>query len=112
MIVWLDNQLSPAVARWIEQRFGYSASAIRDLGLSAAPDEEVFRRARDLDAVLITKDRDFAELVSRLGPPPRVIWLTFGNTSTPRLIEILDARLETALSLLEGSAIVEIVADT
>ncbi len=32
--------------------------------------------------MLITKDHDFAELVSRLGPPPSIILLTIGNTST------------------------------
>jgi predicted nuclease of predicted toxin-antitoxin system len=111
VIVWLDNHISPAVARWMAGRFGFTCTAIRDLGFSAAPDETVFARARDADAILLTKDRDFAELVNRLGPPPRVIWLTFGNTSTPRLIEILEARLETALKLLEGGALVEIVGE-
>ncbi|MDP3739070.1 MAG: DUF5615 family PIN-like protein [Hyphomonadaceae bacterium] len=73
MIVWLDNHISPAVARWMAARFGFTCTAIRDLGLSAASDEIVFARARDVDAILVTKDRDFAELVSRLGPPPKVI---------------------------------------
>lgn len=111
MIIWLDNHLSPAVARWIASRFGFDCKPIRDLGLSAASDEIIFKKARQVDAVLLTKDRDFAELVNRLGPPPRVIWLTFGNTSSSRLIEILDARLETALALLEGGALVEITGD-
>ena len=33
---------------------------------------------------MITKDRDFVELLGRLGPPPKIIWITCGNTSNTR----------------------------
>ena len=82
MTIWLDNHLSPALARWIESEFGETCSQVRDLGLARAPDPEIFSRARDAARILVTKDRDFAELVTRLGPPPAIVLLAVGNTST------------------------------
>jgi hypothetical protein len=32
----------------------------------------------------MTKDRDFVEMLQRLGPPPKVAWVTCGNTSNAR----------------------------
>lgn len=59
--------------------------------------------------IVMTKDRDFVDLVNRLGTPPQVIWLTCGNTSNPRLKEILNNTLVDALTLIDsGDAVVEI----
>lgn len=57
----------------------------------------------------MTKDRDFVELVDRLGIPPQIIWLTCGNTSNSRLKEILQITLLEALEILQtGESLVEI----
>jgi predicted nuclease of predicted toxin-antitoxin system len=59
----------------------------------------------------MTKDRDFVELVERYGTPPRVIWLTCGNTSNERLRTILAHTLPHALTMLQaGEAVAEISA--
>lgn len=73
MTIRLDNHLSPALARWIESALGIPCAAIRDLGMARASDLEIFSAAKASARVLITKDRDFAELTDRLGPPPAVI---------------------------------------
>ena len=54
---------------------------MRDLGLREAKDPEIFAAARLAEAIVLTKDADFVELVERLGPPPRLLWIT----SQPRL---------------------------
>lgn len=57
----------------------------------------------------MTKDSDFVELINRYGPPPQVIWLTFGNTSNARLKEILEKTIVQAINLLNsGESLVEI----
>lgn len=33
MKVWIDAQLSPAIARWLQETHGVDARALRDLGL-------------------------------------------------------------------------------
>jgi len=111
MTIWLDAQLSPAIATWIRLQYGVSAVALRDLGLRDATDREIFFAARVADAVVMTKDSDFVSLLEKHGPPPKVIWLTCGNTSNARLQEILIGTLEKALELLQaGERLVEISA--
>ena len=109
MTIWLDNHLSPALARWIADEFAEPCVQVRDLGLSRAADMTIFSAARQSANTLITKDRDFAELVARLGPPPGIILLSCGNTSTAYLKDMMRDQLAQALSLVRsGEAIVEI----
>jgi predicted nuclease of predicted toxin-antitoxin system len=109
MIIWLDAQLPPSAAPWITATFGIEAHAVRDLGLRDAKDPPIFQAARAAGAVVMTKDSDFVELLQRLGPPPKVLWVTFGNTSNARLRQILSAQLPAAVARLElGESLVEI----
>jgi predicted nuclease of predicted toxin-antitoxin system len=109
MTIWTDAQLSPSLAPWITQTFGVDALAIRDIGLRDASDEIIFQSAKKQDVVVMTKDRDFVELVQRHGHPPKVIWITLGNTSNDHLKLILTSHLMTALAMLDkGESVVEI----
>lgn len=109
MKIWVDAQLSPAVATWISNTFGITALALRDVGLRDAEDLEIFEAAKAQEVIFITKDSDFVDLVERLGTPPQIIWLTCGNTSNSRLQEIFIATLPKALEFLRtGEALVEI----
>jgi len=109
MIIWIDAHLNPAIAKWINDNYSIQAAALRDLGLRDATDREIFEAARQNNAVVMTKDSDFVELLNRFGPPPQVIWLTFGNTSNARLKDILPKTLNEALDLIgAGEPLVEI----
>ena len=109
MIIWIDAQLSPSLAKWIADTFGVSAQALRDLGLRDAKDFPIFQAAREANSTILTKDADFPRLLSQHGPPPKILWLTCGNTSNQNVRRILKATLGSALKLLEsGESIVEI----
>jgi predicted nuclease of predicted toxin-antitoxin system len=109
MTIWIDAQMSPAIAAWIGSNFAMNAIAIRDLGLRDAADKEIFEAARRENAIVMTKDSDFVLLLDRLGAPPQVIWVTCGNTSNARLKEILTNTLPKTLELLKsGEQLVEI----
>ncbi|MBE9064304.1 DUF5615 family PIN-like protein [cf. Phormidesmis sp. LEGE 11477] len=109
MTLWIDAHLSPAIATWITDTLGVEATALRDLGLREAEDPEIFDVAKAAGAIVMTKDSDFVDLVERLGPPPKIIWLTCGNTSNARLREILSVTLLKSLELLStGEVLVEI----
>lgn len=99
MIFWFDAQLSPHLAPWLGQRFGVTAYAVRDLGLRDASDRAIFDAARAARVVVVTKDRDFPELLARLGTPPQVLWVTCGNTSNARMHQIFEALFPQALLL-------------
>ena len=110
MKLWQDAQPSPEMAAWITERFGIEAIAVRDLGLRVASDTAIFLAAKREEAVLVTKDSDFSDLIQRLGTPPQVIWLRCGNTSNDNLRRLFDRSLVRAVALLEqGEALVEIV---
>jgi len=93
----------------LAQRFGVTAFAVRDLGLRDATDQAIFDAARAAGAVLISKDRDFPDLLARFGPPPQIIWVTCGNTSNTRMRQILEIFFPQALRMLQsGDILVEI----
>jgi len=109
--IWLDAQLSPSIAKWMGGTFDIDeAFAVQlDEVLKRIPDDDIFRLAKEAGAVVMTKDRDFIELLERLGPPPQVIWVTCGNTSNAAMRRILASALPDALSLLkQGEPLVEI----
>ena len=109
MTIWIDAQLSPAIAKWLAENFPIQAVALRELGLRDATDRQIFEAAQQAGAVVMTKDSDFVELVERYGPPPQVLWLMCGNTSNARLKQILNTTLPQALVLLQaGEALIEI----
>jgi len=109
MIFWLDAHFSPKLALWIEKQFGKKCVPLRNINLHFAEDEEIFASARREKAVIISKDRDFQDLVLSKGSPPQVLWVTCGNTSNAKMQEILAKALPEAISMLEaGEPLVEI----
>ncbi len=93
MIVWVDAQLSPALAPWLTQEFGVEAYSVRHLGLVRASDSIIFQAARDAGVVVITKDVDFVLIQGRRGAPPSVVWVRCGNTSNAHLKKVLRRTL-------------------
>jgi len=87
--IWVDAQFSPALARWLAEELRIEATALKDLGLRDGEDAEIFFAARSAGAMVLTKDRDFVDLVRMHGAPPQVIWITCGNTSNVHLQKIL-----------------------
>ena len=112
MIIWLDAQISPSIATWIQDHFSINAIPIRDLDLLQADDYTVFNAAKVNKAVILTKDKDFLYFQQQLGAPPSIIWLTCGNTSNNRLKGILEKSLSNAIQLIEsGDVFIEIGID-
>lgn len=109
LVVWVDAQVSPGIARWLRTQFGIAAVAVRDLGLRNAEDPVIFAAAREVGAVVITKDSDFLQLLEQHGPPPQVVWLTCGNTTNAYLRRLLIVAWPRAATLLAtGEPLVEI----
>lgn len=109
MTFWIDAQLPPSLAHYLAATFRVQAIPIRDLGLRDAEDRSIFDAARSRDATVVTKDSDFVDMLERLGPPPRVIWVTCGNSSNAHLRSVFNATFGDALKLLAaGAAMVEI----
>lgn len=109
MTLWIDAMLSPALARRIRDAFpdveAFSAQRLNHLD---AKDPDLFARAREANAVVLTKDEDFALEARRQGRPA-VIWVRVGNTSTAALWPVLQRELPAAFAgIAGGEALVEI----
>ncbi len=103
MTIWLDAQLSPVLANWIRNTFKVTCFPVRELAHAKAADEVLFMRARKEADLLITKDVDMVHLLHRHGPPPSVLWLRTGNTSNARLKEVLTARWEHIMAMINAN---------
>ncbi len=111
-MIRIDAQMSPAIAAWIMANFSVTCLPVRDVGLRDAEDREIFLEARKQSAIVMTKDSDFILLQNDLGAPPKIIWITCGNTSNARLREILTVTLTEAIDLLNaGEELVEVNAN-
>jgi predicted nuclease of predicted toxin-antitoxin system len=109
MNIWIDAQLPPTLAAWLTETFGVEAVSLRDLGLRDAQDIEIFKAARTEGTIIMTKDSDFVDLVTRLGTPPQILWITCGNVTNRSLRQLLTPTFPDALQLLQtGERVVEI----
>lgn len=109
MKLWIDAQLPPTLANWLNANFEIEAMSLKELGLRDAKDTEIFEAARQSNTVIMTKDSDFIDLVCRLGTPPQILWLTCGNVTNRNLQKLLDLTFVQALTKLkQGENIVEI----
>ena len=102
MILWIDAQLSPAIATWLSTNFRVSAVSLRDLGLRDATDHEIFLAARREGVTVVTKDGDFVRMLEGFGAPPQVLWITCENTSTANLQKVLKDTFPRGRKLLES----------
>jgi predicted nuclease of predicted toxin-antitoxin system len=103
----IDAQLPPSLARFLTAA-GHSAEHVADAGLLAAADTAICDHARSTNAIIVTKDADFAALTA-LNTKPQVVWLRFGNSRKAEL----ERRLGTVLPLIiaalrNGDRLVEV----
>ncbi|WP_222851927.1 DUF5615 family PIN-like protein [Cyclobacterium plantarum] len=71
MTIWVDAQLSPSIAAWINRTYLHiRAKSVRSLGLRDADDQKIFNAARSPDVVVMSKDDDFVQMLEKNGPPP------------------------------------------
>ena len=104
----VDNQLSAALARWLETK-GCVAEHVIALGLAQSPDADLWQRAAREGAVIVSKDEDFAQMTLLRPEPVAVIWLRVGNCRTPALLATMErAWPEITQQLDAGARLIEV----
>ncbi len=104
----VDHQLPPALARFLESQ-GHRAYHVRELGLKAADDATIWRRAAAEDLVVVSKDEDFFFFASAPNAAAKLVWVRVGNCRTHLLVERFRVRLPQIVASFEaGSNIVEL----
>jgi len=60
------------LARWLADQ-GHSAQHVNDVGLAGAEDFVIWNHALGVDAIIVTKDEDFAERTPRTAVGPVIV---------------------------------------
>jgi len=82
----VDNQLPPALARFIAQDLHAEALHVTDVNLRDASDLEIWEYASKRDLILVSKDEDFVTLYSR-APTASLLWVRLRNCRRTVLLE-------------------------
>lgn len=88
MKLLFDQNLSPRLVVEFSETYPGSAH-VREFGLQTASDDEVWEFAKSRGFTIASKDADFHQRSFLYGPPPKVIWLRVGNSTTQQVIDSL-----------------------
>ena len=104
----VDAQLPPALARLLSS-LGHTADHVADIGLRDADDSPIWVYALKNQAVIVTKDEDFAHRHGQSRTAPVVVWLRVGNTSRRALLQWFEPLIPQIVELIaKGDRIVEV----
>ena len=99
--IWLDNQLSPILAKWLSEELNLVVKSSFLLGFKEIKDFEIYTKAKKQgNVILVSKDADLEEIVTIHGSPPKLISLKIPNCSSKKMFNILKKEIPTALKLL------------
>jgi predicted nuclease of predicted toxin-antitoxin system len=107
----VDAQLPPLLARFLSDQ-GHPSEHVSDIGLGTARDREIWDRAIQSDAALVTKDEDFITMRALNSTGPAIVWVRLGNTTRTELVRHFSAVLPAIIAgLQKGETVIEVSRD-
>jgi len=96
--IWLDNHISPIVAKWLKDKTSLEVKSSYILQLYNLKDIEIYLKAKKAGKIiLVSKDSDLDEIISKSGSPPKLISLKIPNCDNKILFSILERNLDRAI---------------
>lgn len=104
----VDENMSRKWVRELVER-GYKAEHWLDVGVRAAPDIDIMRRARGTKAIVLTCDLDFGDILAASGThTPSVLQLRPGHMRPELLLPRVMAAIKQYRNFLEEGALITI----
>ena len=104
----VDAQLPPALVKLLREH-GHRADHVTDVGPPDAPDRDIWRYALEHDAVIVTKDEDFANMVATGREAPPVVWVRTGNTRRAVLLAWFEPLIDRVAEMVDsGDRLIEL----
>lgn len=104
----IDAQLPPALAQLLRDH-GHGADHVIDIGPADAADREIWRFALEHDAVIVTKDEDFADMVATGRDAPAIVWVRIKNTRRTVLLAWFEPLIDQIVDMVTtGSRLIEL----
>jgi len=105
----VDNALSPRLAEGLRDA-EHDAVHVRDLGLAAATDDEIFDLAATQDRILLSEDTDFGTILAlrAVRLPSVLLFRRMPDRRARTLLALLLANLGAVSAALDAGAVVVI----
>jgi predicted nuclease of predicted toxin-antitoxin system len=104
----VDANLPPALSRWLNSE-RHEAHHVSDFGMERMSDRQIWTKARELDACIVTKDEDFILLQALDRAGPAVVWIRIGNAVRDVLLRRLPVWWPRVTAAIErGEKVIEV----
>ena len=90
----IDNALSPLLAERL-RTLDHDAVHVRELGMAASPDSDIFELAKNEQRIIVSADTDFAEILSKQSEsfPSLILFRRPHNRRPEEQVELLELNL-------------------
>ena len=99
----IDENLPAAIAGFLDGPGRLAVEWGRQL-----PDGDLWNLARGEKWIIITRDADFFFRLAKDGPPPKIVWIRFGNFRRAELLDRLRDMWPRITKLLQEADLVEV----
>jgi predicted nuclease of predicted toxin-antitoxin system len=110
MPLLLDGNISKRLKTLLSSYQGEIVS-IFDLGFDELEDIRIWAYAKDNGYDILTKDADFLDIATCLGPPPKVIFLPVGNCPSRHIVDLFNKYHREIAAHLENDEVSIIILD-
>ncbi|MEA1978049.1 MAG: DUF5615 family PIN-like protein [Chloroflexota bacterium] len=93
MKLLFDQNISYRITKILSRSFP-EAKHIIQVGLKDSTDIGIWEYAKQNGYTIVTFDSDYYDLSIVKGCSPKIIWLRTGNTTTQKIVEILEVNRE------------------